>query len=140
MYIDVTKEQKNALLGSGEKRLVILSLDSFSSAEINAQLKEEIYIKLSSKYVILENSPKFTYPEIFAIATKAKMLVALRSGLVDFLINSGIETYLYYTDFIDRGFNTPSRSSDEVLKLFSIKSIPLSNAMNSREDVLNNLI
>lgn len=136
----ITKEQKNALLGSGEKRLVILSLDSFSSAEINAQLKEEIYIKLSSKYVILENSPKFTYPEIFAIATKAKMLVALRSGLVDFLINSGIETYLYYTDFIDRGFNTPSRSSDEVLKLFSIKSIPLSNAMNSREDVLNNLI
>ena len=89
--------------------------------------------------MILENSPEFTYPEIFAIATRAKELIALRSGIVDFLSNSGIKIHLFYTDFPDRGFNTPPKSAKNVMSLFSIKSIPLLNAKTSEEIIVKNM-
>lgn len=126
-------EQKNALNDKAEKGLAILALDSFSSYSLDDKFKQIISSNVSSKYVVLENSSKFSYPEIFAIATKAKMLIALRSGIVDFLVNSGIEMYLYYTGFSDRGFNTPPKSAESVLRLFSIKSIPLKNASKAIE-------
>lgn len=132
-------EQKNALNDKAEKGLAILALDSFSSSNLDDKFKQIISSDVSSKYVILENTTKFSYPEIFAIATKAKELIALRSGIVDFLSNSGIKMHLFYTDFPDRGFNTPPKSAKEVLSLFSIKSIPLLNARTSKEIVVKNM-
>lgn len=114
-------------------------MDSFSSSNLDDKFKQIISSDVSSKYVILENTTKFSYPEIFAIATKAKELIALRSGIVDFLSNSGIKMHLFYTDFPDRGFNTPPKSAKEVLSLFSIKSIPLLNARTSKEIVVKNM-
>lgn len=129
----LTLEQKDALNERVEKGLAILALEAFSSFGLDDGFKQTIYSNVSEKYVILENSPKFTYPEIFAVATKAKKLIALRSGLVDFLSNSEISLCIYYTCFPDRGFNTPAKTSEEVVKLFSIKALPFKNAKKTVE-------
>lgn len=135
----LTFEQKNALNAKQEKGLAILALDSFSSISLSDKFKQEVCSEAAAKYVILENSPEFTYPEIFAIATRAKELIALRSGIVDFLSNSGIKIHLFYTDFPDRGFNTPPKSAKNVMSMFSIKSIPLLNAKTSEEIIVKNM-
>ena len=132
----LTQEQKEALKVGVKKGLAILALESFSSSGLDNKFKEKIRCEASKEYAILNNSPEFSYPEIFAIAKKAKKLIALRSGLVDFLVNSGIEMCLYYTDFTDRGFNTPAKPAKQVLLLFSIKSIQMVNAKLSEEFVV----
>ena len=135
----LTQEQKDALNTNANKGLAILSLDSYSSRKLDNKLKNKLLSEASKNFVILENSSKFSYPEVFAIATKAKILIALRSGLVDFLSNSGIAICVYYTRFYDRGFNTPAKSSKDVLKLFSIRAIPLKNTALANEIDLGNI-
>lgn len=129
----LTQEQKDALKIGTKKGLAILALESFSSCSLEDEFKQKVRSDASKEYVVLDNSSRFSYLEMFAVATKAKKLIALRSGLVDFLMNSGIDMCIYYTDFYDRGFNTPRKSADDVLKLFSVRCIPLFNAINSNE-------
>ena len=52
---------------------------------------------------------------------------------MDFLSNSEISLCIYYTCFPDRGFNTPAKTSEEVVKLFSIKALPFKNAKKTVE-------
>lgn len=132
----LTQEQKDALKGGVKKGLAILTLEAFSSAGLEDEFKQQVRSDIAEDYIILNNSSKFSYMEIFAIATKAKKLVALRSGIVDFLSNSGIDICVYYTCFPDRGFNTPAKTSTEVMKLFSLRALPFKN---TRLAVENNI-
>ena len=138
----LTDKQIKAL---SDGRFVILALQSFSCNEMPEKLSADLVKKLKSKnYEIYDNS-KFlktdlclTYPEIYAIAQRSAYLYAQRSGLVDFLSNSGVPLYIYYCEFKDRGFNTPHRSAEEVLELFSVSKLPLENAINATEKIISN--
>ena len=133
----LTKEQNDALMDKSSKGLAILALESVTSSNLDEWLKNQIRSEISKKFVVLENSNKFSYPEIYGIATKAKKLIALRSGLVDFLSNAGIELYIYYTSFRNRNVNVSYRSAKQVLDLYSIKWIPLENTRNAQEYVID---
>lgn len=137
----LTDNQKRALY---EGRLIILALESFSSDEMPESLSVELIKKLEKDgYEIYDNSKilksdmYLTYPEIFSIAKRSAHLYALRSGLVDFLLNTGIPLHIYYTEFKERGFNTPHRTAEEVFRLFTVKQLPLDNAIKSEEVVIS---
>lgn len=111
-----------------EGRLVVLALDSFSSTPLDDETKRNIKDELLGWDLVLYNNTSdpndghfMTYPELFAIAQSAHSVVALRSGLVDFLANSQAPITTYYTAFPDRGFNTPPKSALAVFNLFAMK-------------------
>lgn len=133
----LTKEQDDALMNKSSKGLVILALESVTSSSLDERFKNQIRTEISKRYVVLENSNKFSYPEIYGIATKSKMLIALRSGLVDFLSNAGLALCIYYTSFRNRNVNASYISAEGVLDLFSVKWIPLENTRNAQEYVMD---
>lgn len=69
--------------------------------------------------------PRFlSFPELYAVATQAAGLVAIRSGLVDWLSLTGIPSFVVYRPFPDRGFNTPARTIEEVFPMFTLQGLP----------------
>lgn len=112
-------------------KLAIVAEDSFSGHKVDSKLFDEIKSCLQengfSVYVNRTNKddPAFlTYPEIFALARQAKIIIGVRSGLMDFLAATGKPLIVLYTGFLDRGFNTPPKAANQVLKMFSINTLP----------------
>ena len=112
-------------------KLAIVAEDSFSGHKVDPKLFDEIKSCLQengfSVYVNRSNKddPAFlTYPEIFALARQAKIIVGVRSGLMDFLAATGKPMVVLYIGFHDRGFNTPRKTANQVMKMFCMSNLP----------------
>lgn len=89
----------------------------------------DIFVNLTDQQLIKDFSERgyktcnLTYLEAFLLAKKAKKIIALRSGLVDFLVYTKVPCVIFYTSF-----NVDSRniflSADVIKESFSINSIP----------------
>lgn len=122
---------KLAQLNLNYDKLAIVSENSFSGHNVDPELFEEIKSSLQkngfSIYVnrLNQKDPAFlTYPEIFALARRAKIIIGVRSGLMDFLAATGKPMIVLYTSFPDRGFNTPSKTTKQVMEMFNMKALP----------------
>lgn len=73
-----------------------------------------------------------TYSELFSLATRAKRIVSLRSGLCEYLLQTGVPTYVLYSNFhYDR--LTPQ----EGFKLFSMQKLKSYDKNNIFEFIVN---
>ena len=122
---------KLAHLNLNYDKLVILAEDSLSGHKVDPKLFDEIKFCLQengfSVYVnrFNKDDPAFlTYPEIFALAHQAKIIVGVRSGLMDFLAATGKPMIILYTGFPNRGFNMLHKTADQVIKMFSMEALP----------------
>lgn len=123
-------ERVKAKLEIDEKRAaktVIFCMESFTSSEVPMgtwdQCRNEMIEQNLEIYVNETNpeSKKFlNYVEIFALAQKAHSIVAVRSGLVDFLTPAKKPMKVFYTDFGDRGFNTHEKTASQVFAMFDL--------------------
>lgn len=112
-------------------RTVILSPSSFSCGRLTGAEIETVKECAANSGMRLycnpsdPQDPRFlSFPELYAAATQAAGLVAIRSGLVDWLSLTGIPSFVVYRPFPDRGFNTPARTIEEVFPMFTLQGLP----------------
>lgn len=112
-------------------RTVILSPSSFSCGRLTDEEIETVKECAAREGLRIYCNPTdprdarfLSFPELYAAATQAAGLIAIRSGLVDWLALTGIPSFVVYRPFPDRGFNTPARTVEEVFPMFSLKELP----------------
>lgn len=112
-------------------RTAILSPSSFSCGRLTGAEIETVKECAANSGMRLycnpsdPQDPRFlSFPELYAAATQAAGLVAIRSGLVDWLSLTGIPSFVVYRPFPDRGFNTPARTIEEVFPMFTLQGLP----------------
>ncbi len=104
------------------------------------ELGYDIYVNLTDGKNIFSGgeykSIDLSYKEAFVLAELAKKIVALRSGLVEFLLQTNVPMDILYTEFSNRHL-FDDITSEYVLKGFSLKNLPYINKDIIREFVIS---
>lgn len=126
-----TAKSKLLALNLDYSNLIIIADQSLSSRKADPRIFDEVISQLRKKgYSIYLNEPNpkspnfLTYPEVFALAKEAKAIIALRSGLVDFLAATETPCIALYTGFPNLGIKNPEKTPEEAMSLFSIAGLP----------------
>lgn len=105
---------------------ILVSPASFSCGSLSVEDTTAIYdMAVKRGYDVFFNEAvgnrALTFPELLSKARHAAGIIGIRSGLMDFLVCTGIPMHVIYRDFPDRGFNMPACDASSVLKMFSLK-------------------
>lgn len=111
-------------------------------SKLNSTLKKQgfdiFYNSIPKDYQIYEKTYKFSLEEILYCAKMAKLIIAARSGLAEFLLEAHTKMYLLYSDFQNRA-QDEVLSAQKVLKGFSVKELPNVNTDLIQEIVIENI-
>ena len=125
----LTLQQRNSIEGRESKGLVILIPRASSCLSLPDEIIQKAitdYTKQGYTIYLNTDNPKdpgyLTYPEFYAIAKRAKRVITIRNGLVDFISNTGTPLAIYYTQFPKRDFVFTEKKSERVYQLFSLKN------------------
>lgn len=87
----------------------------------------DIYMNITDRASNIENADyktcDLTFSEAFALSTKAEKIIMLRSGLTELIIQSGVETDIFYTKFKQR-YQFNDMCVERVMSGFGIMKIP----------------
>ena len=89
---------------------------------------EDFKIKNTSSY----KTCRLTFAEAFALARLSKKIISLRSGLTEFLIQTGVPMDVLYTGFVNRNL-FDNMDIDHVISGFRIAKLPFVNKINIHE-------
>lgn len=81
----------------------------------------DVFINLTDNNTDLKDIGRtctLSYSEVFALAKYAKRIISLRSGIVEFLLQTNVDIDILYTNFIHSGLN-----SDDVIFGFGLKQV-----------------
>lgn len=126
--LDIFEQSANRKLGDRTdwSRTILISPASFSCGSLSVEDTARIH-DMAIKHgfdVVFNNatgSNALTFPELLSKVRHSVGIIGIRSGLIDFLVHSGIPMFVIYRSFPDRGFNTPACDSISVHKMFSLK-------------------
>ena len=108
----------------------------------------DVFVNLADYCVDLKGIPyktcNLSYPEAFALAKLSKKIVSLRSGLTEFLLQSGVPMDVLYTCFRNRRFFN-DMTVQQVMSGFGLNELPDITTYKVREymyddDTSNSLI
>ena len=97
----------------------------------------DVFMNLTGKEFELENTLSYktcnlTFSEVFALARLSKKIISLRSGLTEFLIQTGVSMDVLYTKFKQRPIFA-EMDTKYIMSGFGIKQIPMTDKYNIRE-------
>ena len=97
----------------------------------------DVFMNLTGKEFELENTLSYktcnlTFSEAFALAGLSKKIISLRSGLTEFLIQTGVSMDVLYTKFKQRPIFA-EMDTKYIMSGFGIKQIPMTDKYNIRE-------
>ncbi len=96
---------------------------------------EDFKIKNTSSY----KTCRLTFAEAFALARLSKKIISLRSGLTEFLIQTGVPMDVLYTKFKQRPFFA-EMDAEHIMSGFGIKQIPMTDNYNISEFNMNEIL
>lgn len=107
-------------------KTILISPSSFSCGSLSAEDTAAIHdIAVEHGFDVFFNNATgnrvLSFPELLSKTRHAAGIVGIRSGLMDFLVNTTVPMHIVYRAFPDRGFNTPPCDAASVLKMFSLK-------------------
>lgn len=137
---DITNYSKYRSLGTGN--FVFMSPECSSCVPCDAKFWSQLIREIKSRgYGVFVNSKKKIWKELdviygcpdlkttYVLASKAKSIVAMRSGLCDFLSTVNVPQHIIYTKFrVDA-----VQSSDECREIFSLRHLPQVNRRKIHE-------
>ena len=151
----VSLEKKAKAIGLNLDNFIMLSPEANTCEEIDINIWRDLKSYYESKgydvFCNLKNKSKkysdfkqcsLTLAEVYELATRAKEIIGIRSGLLDILVETGTSIKVVYTKAKDRDkYN--SLSAEEIIEAFSIKKYPNVVEYNiekiSSEELLNKL-
>lgn len=128
----------NFILLAPEAKSCKLLDDNFWMRTISELKKQgyDIFLNIACNKVNLKNTGCKTcflsYAEVFALAKRAKKIIALRSGLTDFLVSCGTPMDVLYTGFPKRPL-FGEMSAEDVLSGFNLSELPNFNGKLIKE-------
>lgn len=93
---------------------------------------EEFKLKNTSSY----KTCRLTFAEAFALARLSKKIISLRSGLTEFLIQTGVPMDVLYTKFSQRAF-VNDMNIDQIISGFGLMKIPFIDMFKVQEFNMN---
>lgn len=156
--INVSPEDEKTMLekvkstGLNLEKFVFISPEAQSCEMLNedfwfeliSQIKAkgyDVFMNLTGENFKLRNTSiyktcRLTFAEAFALARLSKKIISLRSGLTEFLIQTGVPMDVLYTKFSQRAF-VNDMNIDQIISGFGLMKIPFIDMFKVQEFNMN---